>query len=137
LRFCGFATQKYSTKSQLKNCRLARRYAGVINNYMAEVKEIGKIIATRNLIFVREDGSSENVTVNIGAPYEWSAEGDCCCPYQLISNSRNKLHGMVGIDTLQALELTMKTLNCELEYWEKTFKGKFHFLGEEGHCCSF
>jgi hypothetical protein len=27
-RFCGFATQKYSTKAQLKNCRLARRYVG-------------------------------------------------------------------------------------------------------------
>ncbi|RYY04020.1 MAG: DUF4234 domain-containing protein [Gammaproteobacteria bacterium] len=27
LRFCGFAAQKYSTKPQLKNCRLARRYA--------------------------------------------------------------------------------------------------------------
>jgi hypothetical protein len=25
-RFCGFAAQKYSTKPQLKNCRLARRY---------------------------------------------------------------------------------------------------------------
>jgi hypothetical protein len=104
---------------------------------MAEVKEIGKIIATRNLIFVWEDGSSEDVTVNIGAPYEMNSEGDYCCPYQLVSISHNKLHGIVGIDTLQALELTMKTLNCELEYWEKTFKGKFHFLGEEGHCCLF
>ena len=25
-QFCGFAAQKYSTKLQLKNCRLARRY---------------------------------------------------------------------------------------------------------------
>jgi len=25
-QFCGFAAQKYSTKPQLKNCRLARRY---------------------------------------------------------------------------------------------------------------
>jgi hypothetical protein len=27
-QFCGFAAQKYSTKPQLKNCRLARRYEG-------------------------------------------------------------------------------------------------------------
>jgi hypothetical protein len=27
-QFCGFAAQKYSTKPQLKNCRLARRYIG-------------------------------------------------------------------------------------------------------------
>jgi hypothetical protein len=25
LQFCGFAAQKYSTKPQLKNCRLAQR----------------------------------------------------------------------------------------------------------------
>jgi hypothetical protein len=27
-QFCGFAAQKYSTKLQLKTCRLARRYIG-------------------------------------------------------------------------------------------------------------
>ena len=27
-QFCGFAAQKYSTKPQLKSCRLARRYIG-------------------------------------------------------------------------------------------------------------
>jgi hypothetical protein len=30
-QFCGFAAQKYSTKLQLKNCRLARRYIGQEN----------------------------------------------------------------------------------------------------------
>jgi hypothetical protein len=30
-QFCGFAAQKYSTKPQLKNCRLARRYDGKEN----------------------------------------------------------------------------------------------------------
>ena len=30
-QFCGFAAQKYSTKPQLKNCRLARRYVGLKN----------------------------------------------------------------------------------------------------------
>lgn len=104
---------------------------------MFEVKEIGKIIASRTLEFIREDGSAETVIINIGEPYETNVEGACCCPYQVISESRNKLNGTVGIDTLQALDLTMKTLNCELEYWERKFKGKFHFLGEEGHCCSF
>ncbi|QEY15711.1 hypothetical protein D0C16_06840 [Cellvibrio sp. KY-GH-1] len=103
---------------------------------MFEVTEIGQIIATRSLVFIRESGSSENVVINIGAPYEGETEG-CCCPYKIISETRNKLHGAFGIDTLQALDLTMKTLNCELEYWERTFKGKFHFLGEEGHCCKF
>lgn len=104
---------------------------------MPQTQDIGKIIAKRNLVFVRDDGSSENVSVNIGTPYTINSEGDCCCPYQIISDSRNKLFGMVGIDTLQALALTMKTLDCELSHWEKTFKGKFYFLGEEGHCCSF
>lgn len=72
---------------------------------MFEVKEIGKIIATRDLVFVRDGGSSENVVINIGAPYEVENQGACCCPYLIVSDTRNKLYGMIGIDTLQALEL--------------------------------
>ena len=37
-RFCGFAAQKYSTKPQLKNCRLARRYKGRFLFYSASEK---------------------------------------------------------------------------------------------------
>ena len=37
-QFCGFAAQKYSTKPQLKNCRLARRYA--MDSDMEEHKSI-------------------------------------------------------------------------------------------------
>jgi hypothetical protein len=39
-QLCGFAAQKYSTKPQLKNCRLARRY--VRQNVKA--KSFGEIV---------------------------------------------------------------------------------------------
>jgi len=32
-QFCGFAAQKYSTKLQLKNCRLARRYGEAMREF--------------------------------------------------------------------------------------------------------
>ncbi len=101
---------------------------------MHEVNEIGHVIATRHLVFVGDDGSKEDVFVKIGKPYEINDQKDCCCPYEILSKSHNKLYGMIGIDTVQALELTLKTIKPELEYLERKNKGKLHFLDEEGHC---
>jgi hypothetical protein len=39
---------------------------------------------------------------------------------------------MYGVDALQALELAIKTLPVEIEYWERRQQGRFHFLDEEG-----
>jgi hypothetical protein len=54
------------------------------------------------------------------------------CPYELRTDSRVKALGMYGVDAIQALELTMKTLRVEVDYWERRQNGKFHFLDEEG-----
>ena len=101
---------------------------------MHQVKEIGQIIASRKLVFVSDVGSKEDVLVNIGIPYEINDQKDCCCPYEITSKSHSKLYGIIGIDPIQSLELTLKTIKPELDYWERKHKGKFHFLDEEGHC---
>ncbi|MEE9396910.1 MAG: hypothetical protein V3V31_07845 [Methylococcales bacterium] len=99
---------------------------------MLEIKSLGEIIAIREMEFITNDGKKEKAFIKIGKPYEHSKELDWCCPYELSTESHKKLFGMVGIDSIQALELTMKTISVEIEYWEKTKKGKFHFLDEEG-----
>ena len=101
---------------------------------MHEIKETGQIVASRHLVFVGDDGSTEDVFVKIGKPHEINDQKDCCCPYEISSKSRVKRYGIIGIDTVQALELTLRTIKPELEYWERVNKGKFHFLDEEGHC---
>ena len=99
---------------------------------MPAIKEIGIVIASREMEFRYEDGTTESFLLRVGMPYECGDGFDWCCPYEFGTESNRKLFGMCGIDSLQALELTMKTLKVEIEYWERTKKGKFYFLDEEG-----
>lgn len=99
---------------------------------MSEIKDVGDVIATREMEFHGEDGKVEKAFLKVGRPFE-DAEGlSWVCPYELSTANRKKVFGAHGIDPLQALDLTMKTLRVEVEYWERTQKGKFFFLGEEG-----
>lgn len=99
---------------------------------MPEIKELGKVIALREMEFRYEDGRVEAFSLKVGAPFEYGDGYDWCCPYEYGTESNRKLFGMFGIDSLQALQLTMKTLKVEIEYWEKTKNGKLFFLDEEG-----
>ncbi len=99
---------------------------------MLDIKSLGEIIAIREMEFITNDGKKEKAFIKIGRPYEHSKELDWCCPYELSTESHKKLFGMIGIDSIHALDLTMKTLSVVIEYWEKTKNGKFYFLGEEG-----
>lgn len=99
---------------------------------MPDIKELGTVIASREMEFIFEDGRKEKAFLKVGMPFEYGEGLDWCCPYELSTESTKKLFGMFGIDALQALELTMKTLSVEIEHWERTKKGKFHFLNEEG-----
>ena len=99
---------------------------------MLEIKKIEVAVALREMMFHFQDGRTEKVVLKVGMPYEYGDGLDWCCPYELSTESSRKLFGMFGVDALQALELTIKTLKVEVEYWEKFKKGKFYFLGEEG-----
>ena len=99
---------------------------------MPEVKEIGEVIAIREMEFHFNDGRIEKAFLKIGKPYEYGEGYDWCCPYELSTENRKKVFGMFGIDSIQALDLTIKTLRVEVEHWEKVQKGRFFFLDEEG-----
>lgn len=99
---------------------------------MFEIKEIGVVVASREMMFHFDDGRTESLSLKVGMPFEYGNGLDWCCPYELKTETNTKLFGMFGIDALQALELTMKSLKTEIEYWERSKKGKFFFLGEEG-----
>lgn len=99
---------------------------------MPEIKDIGTIIASREMEFIHENGEKEKAFLKVGMPFEYGEGYDWCCPYEISTESSKKLFGMFGIDALQSLELTMKILGVEVECWEKSKKGKFRFLEEEG-----
>ena len=93
--------------------------------------EIGQVIAERVMVFVRDTGEREAASLRVGLPVKIKDE-TWYCPYELRTDSRVKAFGMHGVDALQALELAMKTLRVEVDYWERHQNGKFHFLDEEG-----
>ena len=93
--------------------------------------EITQVIAERTMFFVRNSGEREAASLLVGLPV-MIEENTWYCPYELRTESERKVFGMHGIDALQALELTMKTLSVEVAHWEKHKKGRFHFLDEEG-----
>ena len=99
---------------------------------MPAIKELGVVIAEREMVFRFDDGRIEQASLRVGKPFEYGGGYDWCSPYQLSTESHQLLFGMFGIDALQALELTMKTLRGEIEAWERSKNGKFYFLGEEG-----
>lgn len=97
-----------------------------------DLKDIGEVIAVREMEFVYDGGRRETAGIRIGKPREWDGPEAWICPYEVWSESHQKIFGMVGIDALQSLDLTMKTLRVEIEHWERKWKGKFFFLDEVG-----
>lgn len=95
------------------------------------IREVDEVIVSRKMEFVHTDGKREKAFIKVGKPYEVNKKLDWVCPYKIGTESHSKVFGMVGIDSLQALELTMKSLDIEVEYWEKINKGKFFFLSQE------
>jgi len=100
-----------------------------------KVESLGEIIALRKIDFLHDDGKRVSAEIKVGKPVE--CDDAWCCPYEISTGAKSKLGYMVGIDSLQALELSMKTLRVEVNYWEKTYKCKAFFLEEEGAACDF
>ena len=81
---------------------------------------IGTIVATRDLEFIREDGSVEDVTIEIGMPIRDpspDAKGDWCCPWRVRGDVQDSSRAFFGVDSLQAL--TLQFLPVELDVWHR------------------
>ena len=100
---------------------------------MAQVTELGSKIAERKLEIHRFDGTVEPVTVRIGIPFQVDGEQDYCCPYEISTETKTKLRGVLGIDSIQAVELVLAAVRADLVAWERKEMGTFKFLGEPGH----
>ena len=99
---------------------------------MRDINDVGEIIADRELMFFPDKGESELVYVRIGKPSLCTDELDWSCPYEIVSDSYRLVFRMIGIDSLQALQLTLKSIPAEIQHWEQTRSGHFQFLNEPG-----
>ena len=96
-----------------------------------KVIKVEDVIVSREITYISAEGIREKATIEIGRPYKMEDEV-YFCPYRVGSESYEHIFGSVGIDSFQALDLSMKTIDAELVYWVRKKGGSFEFLGEPG-----
>lgn len=95
--------------------------------------QLGEIIAHRELIADRKDGTSFPVVVRIGAPRRDSdPDGDWVCPCQLDGLGESRVWTIHGIDAVQALQLAFVCLKGQLVAMADEASLSFTWLGESG-----
>ena len=88
---------------------------------------LGEVIAERQLQ-LRANGSEYPVRVRIGKPHP--AGDDWQCPYEIEAKGSKRAMAIYGVDSVQALALTFKAVNVELEVIAKQTSGALFWLGE-------
>lgn len=96
---------------------------------MNAIKDIalGNVIAERVLEVTRE-GKSYVATVRLGRPVKPEDSSGYRCPYQVCGIGDDMVRFAAGEDSMQALELAIKTLGAELYFRYKDFT--FRWLGQ-------
>jgi hypothetical protein len=85
------------------------------------------VIAERSLE-LRTENQSIAVIVKLGRP-EPAAE-DWRCPYEILFGDTTRAMAMHGADAMQALQLSIATLDMELEYGAEKRGGMLYHLDE-------
>ncbi|KQQ83698.1 hypothetical protein ASF73_16885 [Xanthomonas sp. Leaf131] len=97
---------------------------------MEQTLSLGPIIAKRDFMFIRADGSREAVTLSIGAPFSGGGD-DWVCPYLIKGDSFQRFFRMFGVDSMQALMLTLNILQDEMDTLARKHAGAFQYLDGE------
>ena len=92
--------------------------------------ELGEVIADRRLTFQADAGWSRDVDVRIGRPIPDPLEADRAwmCPYQIVGLGRDRVVGIFGVDSVQALLLAVHTIPAELAAFMRDPGGRFLHL---------
>ncbi|MGW6932158.1 DUF6968 family protein [Lentzea sp. NPDC054927] len=78
--------------------------------------DLGQIIAERQIEAVAPDGSRFDVVVRFGAPRPdpLSSNGDWECPHQIVGLGDDAVQAAFGVDSLQALLLSVYAVRIKL-----------------------
>ncbi len=91
---------------------------------------LGTVIARREFEFESADGESTQVVVKIGAPVPHPEyESTYCCPYEIDGPRKTRLRYQAGVDSMQALLLTLQIISSHFIYIEREDQGTFSYLG--------
>jgi hypothetical protein len=87
------------------------------------------VVAERRLV-LRTDNEPTEVLVKLGRPVPGDTGEDWVCPYEIWFESKCRSMAMHGIDAMQALQLSIATLDVELEVLMRNRSGQLYFLDE-------
>lgn len=78
--------------------------------------ELGDIVAERQIEGVAPDGSRLEVVIRFGAPRPdpLSSNGDWVCPHQIVGVGDEEVSAAYGVDSLQALLLSVYAVRVKL-----------------------
>jgi hypothetical protein len=92
--------------------------------------ELGKVFVQWELILRRGSGKESPVYIRVGQPF-YSKEHDVWqCPYEVEVDGKKNTFAVYGIDTVQALVATLKTIDVELSVRAKQIPGEFIWFGK-------
>jgi hypothetical protein len=89
-----------------------------------QIDTIGEVVATRKLYLV--DEPSKETLVKIGKPQP-SNHNDYCCPVQVTGIGEERVYGIFGVDSVQAVELGMRFLGSELQRLNTRYEGRIRW----------
>ena len=95
---------------------------------MSGKPSLGEVIGEREVLFTRSNGTTETLKVRIGKPIMGDSPLEWRCPYQIEGLGRVRTVAMSGVDSVQALLLTMQVILPELDHIAKHENGTCSWL---------
>lgn len=89
---------------------------------------LGQVIASRAIEIAENE---ERLWVEIGAPKRFADDEAWYCPYHIAGPGCERTFAMVGIDSVQALLLTLNSIGSELFVIDRDLGGKLRLFGDK------
>jgi hypothetical protein len=96
-----------------------------------KLEGVGEVIASRRLTLAQQEGPPSEVLVLLGKPQQSPGFDDFYCPYQITGAGLNRVWYSCGVDTMQALQLALGTLEVEVEVLNKNLGGRLRWNDDE------
>jgi hypothetical protein len=91
-------------------------------------------IVNRVLVLHRADGTTANITLEIGRPVPVPQyDIPFACPFRLVGLDKEERLYSVGEDSAQALQLALQMMGAWLDITAKGYGGEFSAFGGKGH----
>jgi len=80
---------------------------------MAAVMSLETVIAERHFSARDSFGAAISIVVRVGLPTIDTSGENWMCPYEVAANGHSNVFAMHGVDSMQALELTLRIVETE------------------------